>query len=81
MVSKDAGKMIFNNLRLKKWSQPIYAKVFLKSKQVDNNCSNSLRAGGIHRHDKLLVCDRCHAELYGPAKVRGHVVASVEFMW
>ena len=62
-------------------SQPIYAKVFkgvLKSRQVDNNCSNSLRAGGIHRHDNLLVCDRCHAELYGPTKVREHAAASVE---
>ena len=31
--------------------------------------SNNLRAGGIHRHDNVCVCDRCHTELYGPAKV------------
>ena len=58
--------------------QKFLKKGVLKSRQVDNNCSNSLRAGGIHRHDNLLVCDRCHAELYGPAKVREHAVASVE---
>ena len=32
--------------------------------------SNNLRAGGVHRHDDVSVCDRCHTELYGPAKVR-----------
>ena len=31
--------------------------------------SNNLRAGGVHRHDNVSVCDRCHTELYGPAKV------------
>ena len=33
------------------------------------NCSNQLRAGGFHKHDNINVCDRCHNELYGPAKV------------
>ena len=31
--------------------------------------SNNLRAGGVHRHGNVSVCDRCHTELYGPAKV------------
>ena len=31
--------------------------------------SNQLRAGGFHKHDSINVCDRCHNELYGPAKV------------
>jgi len=34
-------------------------------------CSNQLRAGGVHRHDNINVCDRCHIEQYGPAKVYG----------
>jgi len=34
-------------------------------------CSNQLRAGGFHHHDKIIVCDRCHNELYGPAKEYG----------
>lgn len=32
--------------------------------------SNQLRAGGVHRHDNINVCDRCHNEQYGPAKVK-----------
>ena len=30
-----------------------------------------MRAGGIHRHDNINVCDRCHNEQFGPAKVYG----------
>lgn len=34
-------------------------------------CGNQLRAGGIHRHENINVCDRCHNEVYSPAKEYG----------